>query len=215
MSDCKFCLKFCATQRSLTCHEKFCGLNPEKQISWLEKNNHTRKRSNQHIKSVQTGIPVIVSLDTRNKLSVTHTGVKWTEERRVNHSSIMKEVVKNNPSSYSSSNRGRTKKIEKYGLVFQGTWELEYYEWCLENNINIVRCTEWFPYQWNGERKYNPDFYLPDKDLYIEIKGYETDRDRAKWRDFPKNLRVIKKKEIEEIKGRKLNGRAVDSHGIS
>jgi hypothetical protein len=37
-------------------------------------------------------------------------------------------------------------------------------------------------------------------DLYVEVKGYETDRDRAKWRDFPKNLRIIKEAEIKQIR---------------
>ena len=60
--------------------------------------------------------------------------------------------------------------------------------------------TEGFPYIWNGERTYFPDFYIESLDLYVEIKGYETDRDKAKWKQFPKKLRVIKKKEINEIK---------------
>jgi hypothetical protein len=37
-------------------------------------------------------------------------------------------------------------------------------------------------------------------DLYIEVKGYETDRDRAKWKYFPKKLRVIRSKDIKEIR---------------
>jgi hypothetical protein len=51
----------------------------------------------------------------------------------------------------------------------------------------------------NGKRKYFPDFFLEDLNLYIEIKGYETDRDKAKWSQFPQRLRVIRKKEICDI----------------
>jgi len=36
--------------------------------------------------------------------------------------------------------------------------------------------------------------------LYIEVKGYETDRDRAKWLQFPKKLRIIKENEILQIR---------------
>jgi hypothetical protein len=36
--------------------------------------------------------------------------------------------------------------------------------------------------------------------MYIEVKGYETDRDRAKWLQFPKNLRIIKETEIKQIR---------------
>jgi len=33
------------------------------------------------------------------------------------------------------------------------------------------------------KRKYIPDFYLPDYDLYIEVKGYWTDAARHKMKD--------------------------------
>lgn len=42
-------------------------------------------------------------------------------------------------------------------------------------------------------------FYLPELDLYIEVKGYERERDLAKWKVVP-NLRVFKLKEINAIK---------------
>lgn len=48
----------------------------------------------------------------------------------------------------------------------------------------------------NNTSYYTPDFYLIDIDLYIEIKGYETDKDRAKWSCFPLKLRVIKGAEL-------------------
>jgi predicted nuclease of restriction endonuclease-like RecB superfamily len=40
-------------------------------------------------------------------------------------------------------------------------------------------------YQTRGKRNRNyvPDFYLPDYDLYIEVKGYWTDRAKHKMKD--------------------------------
>jgi hypothetical protein len=55
-------------------------------------------------------------------------------------------------------------------------------------------------YEWNGTRRYFPDFYIESIDLYIEVKGYETDRDRAKWLQFPEKLCIIKAAEIKKIK---------------
>ena len=45
----------------------------------------------------------------------------------------------------------------------------------------------------NSQRYYTPDFYLPDEDIYIEIKGYKTIKDEAKWSQFPidKRLKVL------------------------
>lgn len=47
--------------------------------------------------------------------------------------------------------------------------------------------------------KYTPDFYLPDLDLYIEVKGYETDKDRSKWSQFTNNLEVWNKSKLIEL----------------
>ena len=56
-----------------------------------------------------------------------------------------------------------------------------------------------FKYEWNGGiHIYFPDFYLIDYDVYIEVKGYERERDRCKWKSL-NNLIIIKKKEIKEI----------------
>lgn len=147
-----------------------------------------------------------MSEETKNKLSVASKKQVWSEERRKLHSERMKIAVASNPESYRSSNRGRTKQIIHNGIKFQGRWELEFYLYCVENKILIERSNEWFEYEWNGIRKYFPDFYLPEKNLYVEVKGYETERDRAKWLSFPKDLKIIKKDDIIAIRNRKFKG---------
>lgn len=154
---------------------------------------------NQWTKAKETGIPYVVKPETSAKWKISTSNIPWTVERRKKHSERMKLAVAQHPESYTSANRGRTKQIEKYGIKFQGKWELIYFEYCLKNNIKIERCKERFEYVWFGTRTYNPDFYLPESDTYVEIKGYETDRDRAKWRDFPYNLIVIKSVDIKRI----------------
>lgn len=58
-----------------------------------------------------------------------------------------------------------------------------------------------FPYiNENKEiRGYIPDFYLEDLDVYVEIKGYQTERDLCKWRDFPYRLIVLFEKDIKDL----------------
>jgi hypothetical protein len=156
--------------------------------------------SNQWTKAKETGVPYNLKDETRKKLGKSSKTRVWTEEMRKKHSEAMKKAVLENPESYTSSNRGRTKQIIYNGIKFQGRWELEFYKYCEEKNINIQRSNEWFEYEWNGIRKYFPDFYLPDFDLYIEVKGYETERDQAKWSQFPKKLKIIKKEEIYDMR---------------
>ena len=112
----------------------------------------------------------------------------------------MKRAVQQNPESYTSSNRGRTKQIEYDGVKFQGQWELDFYRWAKDQDLDPKRPNRSFRYVWNGERWYHPDFYLPKLDTYVEGKGYETDRDRAKWSQFPEKLVIIKEQQIKDIK---------------
>lgn len=205
--NCPHCDKVCKNTNSLRQHSVRCGKNPDRihitnnlasyvsklKSGEIEKLN-VNQWSNPNFKLSPETAKKSIEAKTKNGT------LNHSEEHKKKMSSIMKQAVEEHPESYTSSNRGRTKQIEKYGLKFQGNWELLYYEWCIANSINVVRCPERFLYEWNGERSYNPDFYLPDSNTYVEVKGYETDRDRAKWKYFPHQLTVIRKKEIEEIK---------------
>lgn len=207
--QCMFCLKLCKNSNSLRNHQRLCKSNPNRDISNFE------KMTTEQIKNMRHGayISEESKQKTRDLLKQRHAegryksahanrkgkyiGPDWTEEKRERQSEIMKRVSKENPESYSSSNRGRTKQIEKYGIKFQGSWELTFYEFCLENHIECLRNYNGFDYIWNGNRTYYPDFYLPQIDSYVEIKGYKTERDVAKWSYFPKNLVVIQRYEIK------------------
>lgn len=62
---------------------------------------------------------------------------------------------------------------------------------------------ESFAYIFEGkERKYTPDFYLVDSDEYVEIKGYKTDKDAAKWEQFPEHrkLKVLRGEDLIALK---------------
>lgn len=112
----------------------------------------------------------------------------------------MKNAVLENPDSYSKSNRGRVKHIKKYDIIFDGSWELKFYEWCLDNNIIIIDNKKFFPYYWNNSMHlYNPDFYIESLDIFVEVKGFYDDRDICKWKDFPENLFILDKNSIKLI----------------
>lgn len=160
---------------------------------------------NQWTKAKELGITLTVSDETRKKLSEASKKQKHSEETKKKISEGIKKAIERNPNAYTSSNRGRTKEIVYNGIKFQGRWELEFYQFCESNNIQILRSNEWFEYEWNGTRKYFPDFYLPEHDLYVEVKGYETERDHAKWSQFPNKLKVVKQNEIYAIRKGKFN----------
>ena len=191
---CQYCNREAKTLVSNAQHELYCKSNPTAKPRTPSMGMLGKKGTNQYRNGAK------MSNETRKKISEASKKQVWSEDRRTQHSAAMKEAVKNNPDSYTSSNRGRTKQIIVDGIKFQGRWELEFYKWAKANNLNPKRATEGFPYIWNGERTYFPDFYIESKDLYVEVKGYKTDRDEAKWKQFPKELLIVDKKAIDKIK---------------
>ena len=72
-----------------------------------------------------------------------------------------------------------------------GAWELQYAQFLDKNFIQRERNQQIFSYQKKKKiRKYKPDFYLVDTQEFIEIKGYKTEKDQAKWNDFPNDLKL-------------------------
>lgn len=67
----------------------------------------------------------------------------------------------------------KLKNILDEEISLQGTWEYITGEWLNKNNISFKRK----PIIFKKYRRYTPDFYLPDLDLYIEVKGWWKDRD--------------------------------------
>lgn len=126
---------------------------------------------------------------------------KETDTRVLKNSfSISKTITKKikNGTWHNSFSKSRTH--EYNNQKFYGTWELNYAKWLDENKIKWRKVTETFQYEFEGKkRRYTPDFYLIDEQCYIEIKGYETDKDRAKWKQFPFKLKILKGKELKDL----------------
>ena len=129
----------------------------------------------------------------------------WTEERRAEQSARMKQKVKEHPDSYSRSNvSGRVKmyKInDSSGLTqVKGTWELKVAEWLNNNGIKWTNKIEPYKYYWNESwHLYFPDFLLTESGVLIEVKGYETERDHAKWSSVDKKLIVLKRHDMKDF----------------
>ena len=90
-------------------------------------------------------------------------------------------------------------------------YELIFLVYCIELNMNIERNFTFFIYtdKDNKQHKYYPDFYFPDLDMFIEIKGYFQENTKYKikamaeqgikhkvlyWEDLKPCLALIKEK---------------------
>ena len=192
---------------SLRNHERLCKENPDRQIiksNFIEYNRKMKELglpgNNQYIRAKKEGRKITVSDDVRKKLSDSGKGRKLSKDQKSKISDSMKRVVREKPESYSASNvNGRVKKVLYKGVLMDSKWELEFAEWCDKESISWEKNTLGFEYEWNGNRIYYPDFYLKDLKRFVEVKGYERERDLIKWKSIP-DLIIIKIEEIKKIR---------------
>ena len=223
---CEFCSKECKNNNSKSQHVIRCKSNPNRIINknedtakcsfcdkefkfsrtkfhenYCKLNSNRKEKLNQYTKAEKLGLPKPeISEETRQKISINSKSTRWTDEQKANHSIAMKKAVLANPESYSKSNRGRVKHIKKYNMTFDGSWELKFFEWCLNNNVKAIDNKEFYEYKWNGNlHLYNPDFYIESLDIFVEVKGFYDDRDLCKWTDFPKKLFILDASKIKLI----------------
>jgi hypothetical protein len=200
---CKYCNKECKNGNSLRNHERLCKSNPDRQSTVVEtddfKLNH--KRSNGAIKAKLEGRELLVSDETRKKISnhVLSRSSEWNKENGKRISKTVNEKVANG--SWHTS-LAKHMHIDYNGVDMHGNWELKYAIYLDKSDINWIKCKDSFSYEYEKKlRKYTPDFYLIDTDEYIEIKGYKTEKDDAKWSQFPKDkvLKVLMKNELIQL----------------
>jgi hypothetical protein len=78
------------------------------------------------------------------------------------------------------------------------TWELAWVIYQIEHNIEFVRNKEGFEYEYENKKfKYYPDFILCN--TYVEIKGWLSDKDKEKIKQFKGKLIVLEETDMNYI----------------
>lgn len=193
---CPFCQREHSSIIGQKTHSRHCLSNPNRVISCrkgIAGVNQFTKYENQK---------PIVSQETKDKMRISNTGKIQSIETRNKISNSMLQVAIEKPESYSGRyNRGTVKNYIVGSFTVIGSWERDFVIYCMDNNIQILQPTIPFSYEFEGKtRSYYPDFYIPSMDLYVEIKGMMTEKDKAKWYQFSKRLIVLKQKEIDAIR---------------
>jgi len=91
------------------------------------------------------------------------------------------------------------------GFVFKSSWELGFVKYL--DGLGVPWEYEKYRFLYTDtsgkERFYWPDFYLPDIDMFVEIKGFYTEADRHKVSCFigcnPDKLIVLQEKELKNL----------------
>lgn len=90
-------------------------------------------------------------------------------------------------------------KIGLFTIPIIGGWAGAFAKWCDNNKIKWQYEPKTFDL---GNTTYTPDFYLPESDTYIEVKGFWRDDAREKFILFKQlysrvNLVLLTKKELK------------------
>ncbi len=196
--NCVFCSKECKNSNSRINHERFCKKNPNAEISpfvLYHKNTNIKKPKARNFE--KGNIPW-------NKGKSGKKGFRHSKEFKEKISQRLRRQYENGW----SPKAGRCKKYRYFSRIagevtLDGTWELVVAKWLDKLNYNWRRNTKRFPYiKPNGTCSYyTPDFWVEQLGGYLEIKGYETELDRCKWKQFPEKLTIWKKQEIENLHG--------------
>lgn len=92
---------------------------------------------------------------------------------------------------------GRGKSGWYKGYWCDSSWELAWIIYNIEHGISFTRNNEKFDYFYNGKKSlWIPDFIL-NNGVFVEIKGYFTEQAKEKIKQFPNNIIILGKDEIE------------------
>jgi hypothetical protein len=152
------------------------------------------------------------TLKLMSKIKIENPINYWLGKKNPASSKWMKE---NNPSKKGKLNHNYGKPATHgKGAYYNGIWmrssyEIAYAKWLDKNNMKWLYEPKAFEitYEYNGKDKegtYRPDFYLPETDEYIELKGYWRDDAKVKFESFKEqypmiNIKLLMQKDLKDL----------------
>lgn len=202
---CRYCGKICKNKNSLAQHEVRCKNNPNRIVISPAGLIAMQAKAKEH-GSWNKGLTKETDARVANNgkaIKKVHDagGFDYTKNR---HTEATKEKIRQQKLALCAQQGTNLcgKGLRGYykGYYCQSSWELAYVIYNLEHSIVFERNKKGFKYTLDGiERSYFPDFYLPESDTYIEIKGYYDNKTKEKEKQFTGKLEILKKAEMEPI----------------
>ena len=127
------------------------------------------------------------------------------------HSELMKKLYKEGKvltDRKYGKNHSRFGKRPEHGIgsyykniYMRSSYEIAFVKWCDNQNIRWQYEPKVFDL---GNSTYTPDFYLPEFNLYIEVKGWWRDDAKAKFELFKQiycgeRIKIVNKLELQQI----------------
>jgi len=148
----------------------------------------------------------------RQKISNT---LKKKFKNKKNHPNFGKHLSKNHKRKISKANKGKLKGKDNpfYGKILKPNWCKYKRIWMRSGyEIAFAQFLDLSGIKYKYEPKafdlsdttYRPDFYIPEWDLWIEIKGYISDLFKKKFNKFKKKypnerIKILMQKDLQEL----------------
>lgn len=200
--NCIYCGRLCKNINSLAQHECRCEKNPNKIV--VINSGHSHQAWNKGLtketdKRVAQGSQTLSKRIQSGEVIPPQLGKPVTNEVKLK---ISKSCLEKSKNGNWHKSLAKNMHYNYNGIDLDGRWELNYAKWLDTHNIKWERPSIRFTYKFKGKiHYYTPDFYLVEADEYVEVKGYKTAKDEAKWRDFPKEqkLKILFEKDLKEL----------------
>lgn len=179
MFVCKFCNKECKSASSVSSHQPVCRSNSNRKnpADWATGNRKGLPSWNAGLH----GDKRLMHTAQSKELMSAKRNERSAEWNANNGKAISVAITKKVADGQWHTSLAKRMHIDYNGVDLHGSWEVAYAKFLDNNNIKWQRNKDSFAYTFQGkERRYTPDFYLIDDDVYIEIKGYKTEKDDAK-----------------------------------
>ena len=192
MFICQFCEKVLVKRSGIVIHEKSCHNNPNR----IPRKTGPAKGSKPWNKGLNKNDKRVAAIINNRTYPKKRKSLSKEDCQKIS------DRMKKQYAAGWEPTCGRSKKYDYISPIagkikVDGTWELKAARYLDNLGVKWIRNKKRFPYK-NGDKEstYQPDFYVADWDMFIEVKGYETDLDRLKWSQFPLTLEVWKKDKI-------------------
>lgn len=196
-------------------HEDSCDGSGPRRLS--QRKNPSKRGSEEFCRRVsegvrraykETNLAEKISISLKNAyLQGKRTGLASTQEKELERRRKIRIKINERYAHGWEVKCGRAKKYSYSSPIagdikVDGTWELKVASYFDTIGVKWYRNKKRFSYInfKNKESTYCPDFFVEDWNTYVEVKGYTTDLDYCKWKQFTENLVIWDKNKLRELK---------------
>lgn len=197
---CQYCGKLCKLY-GLKNHEKYCKENPNriqikrkmseyKNGTYVPWNKGLTKDTDERV--AKNAKSISDSYSSGKSKSWCKGLTKETDDRLAKLSKKVSDTINTKVENDTwHSSLGKVYHYDCNGYSMHGSWELALAEYLNSKNIKWIRPKDKFKYYFKDAwHWYHPDIYIIDYDIYIEVKGCITEKDFAKWEQFPRDKKL-------------------------